>query len=149
MHPKEKPQMHVGEPCLVNPCSQEAVYDVMSHIQKLCSIGSAEERKWTTLISDGIPYILTSDIQDFVLHCSQYDVIVDTKEIDKEELHSSLHEHEMECFSDIPISKRFTSNFKSILLLPELGHMELNEARLLLKLLWEPLIFHVSSLLGF
>ena len=141
--------MHVGEPCLVNPCSQEAVYDVMSHIQKLCSIGSAEERKWTTLISDGIPYILTSDIQDFVLNCSQCDVIVDTKEIDKEELHSSLHEHEMECFSDIPISKRFTSTFKSILLLPELGHMELNEARLLLKLHWEPLIPHVSSLLGF
>ena len=47
---------------MVNPCSQEAVYDVMSHIQKLCSIGSEEERKWTTLISDGVPYILTSDI---------------------------------------------------------------------------------------
>ena len=148
-HPKEKPRMHVGEPCMVNPCSQEAVYDVMSHIQKLCSVGSEEERKWTTLISDGVPYILASDIQDFVLNCSQCDVIVDAKGIDKEELHSFLHEHEMECLSDIPISKRFTSNFKNFLLLPGLGHMELNEARLLLKLLWEPLISHVSSLLGF
>ena len=149
IHPKKKPQIHVGEPCMVNPCSQEAVYDVMSHIQKLCSIGSEEERKWTTLISDGVPYILTSDIQDFVLNCSHCDAIVDTKEIDKEELHSFLHEHEMECLSDIPISKCFTSNFKNILLLPGLGHMELSEARLLLKLLWEPLISYVSSLLGF
>ena len=134
---------------MVNPCSQEAVYDVMSHIQKLCSIGSEEERKWTTLIPDGVSYILTSDIQDFVLNCSQCDVIVVTKEIDKEELHSFLHEYEMECLSDILISKRFTSNFKNILLLLGLGYMELNEARPLLKLLWEPLISYVSSLLGF
>ena len=115
---------------MVNPCSEEAVYDVMSYIQKLCSVGSEEERKWTTLISDGVPYILASDIQDFVLNCSECDVIVDTKGIDKEELHSFLQEHEMECLSDIPISKRFTSNFKNFLLLPELGYMELNEARI-------------------
>ena len=48
---------------MVNPCSQEAVYDVMSHSQKLCSFGSEEERKLTTLIANGEPYALASDIQ--------------------------------------------------------------------------------------
>ena len=43
-HTKKKPQMHVGEPCIVNPCLREVVYDVISHSQKLCSIGSEEER---------------------------------------------------------------------------------------------------------
>ena len=56
-------QIHEGEPCMVNPCLQEAVYDVMSHSQKLCSIGSEEERKLTTLIANGEPYVLASDVQ--------------------------------------------------------------------------------------
>ena len=42
-HTKKKPQMHVEEPCIVNPCLREVVYDVISHTQKLCSIGSEEE----------------------------------------------------------------------------------------------------------
>ena len=42
----------------------------------------------------------------------------------------------------------FKTLYFNLLLLPGLGHMELNEA-LLSKLLWEPLISHVSSLLGF
>ena len=75
--------MYVGEPCMVNPCLQEAVYDVMSHIQKFFSVGSQEEREWTTLISDGASYILLSDIKDFVLNCSQCGGIVDTKGIDR------------------------------------------------------------------
>ena len=35
------------------------------------------------------------------------------------------------------------------MLLATLGHMELNEVRLLSKLPWKPLIFHVSYLIGF
>ena len=38
---------------------------------------------------------------------------------------------------------------KDRLLLPGLGHMELNEARILLKLLWNPLISQQASMLGF
>ena len=36
-----------------------------------------------------------------------------------------------------------------LLLLPGLGHMELNQSNILLKLLWEPVLSHVVSLLGF
>ena len=104
-HPREKAQMYVVGPCMMNPCLQEAVYDVMSHIQKLCSVGSQEERKWTTLISDGVSYVLVLDIQDFVLNCSQCGGNVDTKGIDKHEVsYSFLHKRKMECLSDIPIS---------------------------------------------
>ena len=38
---------------------------------------------------------------------------------------------------------------KDLLLLPGPGHMELNVARILLKLLWHPLISQLASLLGF
>ena len=38
---------------------------------------------------------------------------------------------------------------KDLLLLPGPGHMELNEARILLKLLWNPLISQLASMLGF
>ena len=34
-HPTEKPEIHVGEPCMVNPCSQESVYNVMKHTQNI------------------------------------------------------------------------------------------------------------------
>lgn len=41
------------------------------------------------------------------------------------------------------------SKFGNLLLLPELGHMELHKPRLLLKLLWEPIISNIFHLLGF
>lgn len=35
LHPEQKPDMHVEEPCMVNPCSQEFVHTVMSHFQNV------------------------------------------------------------------------------------------------------------------
>ena len=44
-HPHEKPTMQVGEPCMVNPCSHEAMDEVMSHVKKCCNVGPHCERK--------------------------------------------------------------------------------------------------------
>ena len=40
-HPPEKPEIHVGKPCMANPCSQESVYNVMKH----SSVGANENCK--------------------------------------------------------------------------------------------------------
>ena len=148
-HPTEKPEIHVGEICMVNPCSQESVCDVMKYIQNICSAGDNKNRKWTILISDGVPYTLASDIQDFVLFCQECGMEVDRKGISSAKFEEFLITHESLCHSDIPINERFTSSFMNLLLLPGLGHMELNQSRILLKLLWEPILSHVVSLLGF
>ena len=57
--------------------------------------------------------------------------------------------HEKECNSNLPVKSRFMPLHKDLLLLPGPGHMELNEARILLKLLWHPLISQLASMLGF
>ena len=134
---------------MVNPCSQESLYNVMKHIQNICSVGANENRKWTILISDGVPYTLASDIQDFVLFCQECGMEVDRKGISSAKFEEFLITHESLCHSDIPINERFTSSFMNLLLLPGLGHMELNQSRILLELLWEPILSHVVSLLGF
>ena len=52
------------------------------------------------------------------------------------------------CLSDDFIDEKFDSPYKNILLMPGLGHLEMNEGKLLLKLLLYPIqsfhIFHRS-----
>ena len=52
--------MHVGDPCMVKPCSQAAVHTVISHTQNVSAVGKDGNRKWTTLISDGVPYVFAT-----------------------------------------------------------------------------------------
>ena len=44
-HPTTKPSMDVGEPCMVNPSSYEALLEVMDHVKKTCSVVSDKDRK--------------------------------------------------------------------------------------------------------
>ena len=60
-----------------------------------------------------------------------------------------LKEHMKNCLSDDLIDEKFVSPYKDILFMPGLGHVEVNEGKLLLKLLWYPIISHLSTLLGF
>ena len=148
-HPTEKPEIHVGEICMVSPCSQESVCDVMKYIQNICSAGDNENRKWTILISDGVPYTLASDIQDFVLFCQECGMEIDRKGISSAEFEEFLITYESLCRADIPIRERFTLGFMNLLLFSGLGRVELNQSCVFLKLLWERILSHVVSLLGF
>ena len=69
-HPYEKQTVQVRELYMVNPCSHEGIDEIMSHVKKCCSVRSDCERKWTILVSDGVPYILASDIQDKFYICN-------------------------------------------------------------------------------
>ena len=75
---------------MVNRCSQESVYDVIKHIQNICSVRSTGNCKLTILISDMVPYTLASDIQDFVLFCQECGMEIDRKGIFQQNLMSFL-----------------------------------------------------------
>ena len=148
-HPSRKPSMDVGEPCMVNPSSYEALLEVMDHVKKTCSVGSDKERKWTILASDGVPYVLASEIQDNLKQCRCCGLEINTKHISEEDFEEFLQNHEKECNSDLRVKSRFMPLHNDLLLLLGPGHMELNEAGILLKLLWHPLISQLASMVGF
>ena len=100
----------------------------------------------TIRISNTVPFTLASDIQDFVFF-QECGMEVDRKVI------SSPKEIQITpkslCVFDIQIKERFTSSFMNLLQLPGSGHMELNQSHILLKLLSEPVLFHVVFFLVF
>lgn len=59
---EDKSKLHVGEPVMVKPCSQEAAHDVIEHVLNVCNVGEKKQRKWMAIMSDGVPYILVSSI---------------------------------------------------------------------------------------
>ena len=149
-HPHEKPTMQVGEPCMVNPSSHEAMDEVMSHVKKCCNVGPHCERKRTILASDGVPYILASDIQDNFYICNNCNIEVDRKNITDEEFNEYIQVHCQSCKqSNGTEAEQFSKRHQDILLLPGPGHMELNEGKMLLKFLWYPFVSYLSTLLGF
>ena len=148
--PHEKPTVQVGEPCMVNPCSHEAMDEVMSHFKKCCNVGPHCERKWTILASDGVPYILASDIQDNFYICNNCNIEVDRKNITDEEFNEYIQVHCQSCKQNNGTeAEQFLQRHQHILLLPGPGHMELNEGKMLLKFLWYPFVSYLSTLLGF
>ena len=87
-HPYEKQTVQVRELYMVNPCSHEGIDEIMSHVKKCCSVRSDCERKWTILVSDGVPYILASDIQDKFYICNNCNIGEYRKNITNEEFNS-------------------------------------------------------------
>ena len=70
-HPQEKPHVYIGEPCMVNRNSMEAMKTVLNHVSVTNNISDSEDRrKWTFMINDGIPYIYASTMQDLYVICS-------------------------------------------------------------------------------
>ena len=147
-----KPEMHVGEPCMVNACSYEALIKIMNHLKIICNVDIASSddlRKWLLIQSNGVPYNVALNIQDYILTCKTCRLEIDKKGLDYSEWHDFLKEHMKNCLSDDLIDEKFVSPYKDILFMPGLGHVEMNEGKLLLKLLWYPINSHLSTLLGF
>ena len=102
--------MDVGEPCMVNPSSYEALLEVMDHVKKTCSVGSDKERKWTILASDGVPYVLASEIQDNLKQCRCCGLEINTKHISEEDFEELLQNHEKNAtltYQSSPVSCHF------------------------------------------
>lgn len=130
MNRNELPNIFIGEPCMVNPSSIAAVQEVVEHISDL-AIKDSGERSWTIVASDGVPYVYAANLQDLTVKCDECGLIF-----------KDIEEH-TNCSG---IAKQF---FDSFILIPGPGHIEINMGRAALKLMWEPVLQHIASLLGF
>lgn len=133
--PKDPPKVFVGDPCMVNPSSIENVKKALVHVAENI-INDQEERKWTIVHSDGVPYVYASDIQDNFFLCSicKEEVFKDSKEE-----HKSKHEGE-------PV---FRHALDDLLLRVGPGHFEMNMAKALLSFCWVPFLKTFAQCLGF
>ena len=56
---------------MVNPNSMEAGKTVLNHVSVTSNVSDSKDgRKWTFMISDGVPYIYASTMQDSYVVCS-------------------------------------------------------------------------------
>lgn len=133
-HLIEKPDVKHAEPYPKNPASFENVREVLKRINDEAIINT--ERKWVSIVCDGVPYVYASQIQDDTKLCETCHKIV---------LLDDLEDHS--CTSGNQI--RFSSNFEKLLLRPGPGHIELNMGRNLLKFLWHPFLEELSGRFGF
>ena len=68
---QEKPHVYIGEPCIVNPNSMNAVKTVFNHASVKNNFSDSEDgQKWTFIISDEVPCIYASTTQDSYVICS-------------------------------------------------------------------------------
>ena len=108
---------------MVNPNSMEAVKTILEHVSTISQLSeNPDSRKWTFFISDGVPYVYASTIQDS-LQCTVCEEYIDSSDKD---IHVALHESDH-------IS--FANPFENLILIPGPGHIELNMGRKLLNLL--------------
>ena len=92
-----EPKQHIGEPCMVNPNSFESLWNVLNHVSATNKLGKNENnRKWTLLICDVVPYTIASNLQDkyifFDICKEEIKNMVDIEELKKmKSEHTALH----------------------------------------------------------
>ena len=75
VHPEQPPEVFVGAPVLVNPCSFEAVATVFRDIGRQGGIKQyGGQREWMTVVCDGLPYILGCHVIKHI-HTPYYKVL--------------------------------------------------------------------------
>ena len=113
-HLQGKPSVYIGEPSMVNSNSIEAVKTVLEHVSTTSqSLENHDSRKWIFFISDGVPYVYASTIQDS-LQCTVCEEYIDSSDTD---IHVALHESD---------HVSFAKSFENLILIPGSGHIELN-----------------------
>ena len=99
----------------------KAVKTVLNHVSVTSNISdSADGRKWTFMISDGVPYIYASTMQDSYLVCSICKKEICNK-VSQDEFEDLKREHSFSHQNDLC---QFQGLFSSIVLIP--GHIELS-----------------------
>ena len=126
VHPETPPEVTVGAPVMMNPCSFDAVAKVFREIGKQSGIRQyGGTREWVTVICDGLPYVLGSFITKKMYLCTICNESVMGK------TSCSKHQHEQN-----QPQPNFILEFDWVLLQPGPGHIEWNMLKGLVKLLW-------------
>ena len=130
-HVTGKTDIKMMNPIMVNPCSYASLETVLDNI----IINS--NREWVEVGCDGLPFILCSRIIE------NYHVCPCCKELFKKKgdfiKHVNVHP-----VDDISACKKYGN----ILLIPGMGHMEINITKGIFKLLWKVMLKDLAIMLG-
>ncbi|XP_062592407.1 uncharacterized protein LOC134253831 [Saccostrea cucullata] len=137
-HPQEPPSVVMGEPCFQNPCSYDAIDEVFSHISDLTMAG---DRKWTILGCDALPYTLGSRLIESSFLCPTcHREFLDAQGFQK-------HQEDSEHATNARLED--CKKFKNVLLIPGLGHYEINMVKCIFGFLWKVAFEDLGKMLGF
>ena len=130
-----KTEVKVLDPLDQNPCSYESVSKVMSHIQ------TESDRQWNVIGCDGLPYLLCARLIENYHTCPKCSLTFKKK-------------YEFENHIDVnhpnaAINVYASRTYGNILLIPGLGHYEINYTKAIFKLLWTVILIELAKLLGF
>ena len=64
---------------MVNPSSITSVQTVIKHINELATKKNTG-RKWTIIVSDGVPYVYGAKLQDEMVRCSVCNEVFENKD---------------------------------------------------------------------
>ncbi|CAG2208867.1 unnamed protein product [Mytilus edulis] len=132
---KQPSSLVLGDPIMKNPCSYTSVKHVLTRIIET-TCGS---RQWLIAGCDGSPYILGSRLMDKSFTCKHCNCDYTNKSAFQKHIKESHHE------CDINESR----TFGKLLLVPRLGHIEINMAKGCFKLLWHVFLKELGNMLGF
>ena len=138
-HPKELPNIKIGEIIDVNPNSCQTIKLVSENLCKQGGVGSI--RKWIRIGFDGFLYRIASNLRKEILVCSICKSQIDTKV-------SSFESHvkENQTLIENPTSDLF---FGNVLLVVGAGHMEKNLLLAVFRLCRKLFIEKLAYRLGF
>lgn len=122
-----------------NPCSYKSVKCVLKNIIETAS----QTRQWSIAGCDGSPYILESRLMNKSFICS----FCSDDFSNKSSFETHLTENHGVC--DIKSELNKCREYGKVLLIPGLGHIEINMIKGLFKLLWPIYFKDLAAMLGF
>lgn len=123
------------DPIDVNPCSYLSVGEVFKTIQK------DSERQWNIVGCDGLPYLLGARLIERHHTCPICSFAINNT--------ADFENHLESNHNDNNINTDECKTYGNILLLPGLGHYEINITKALFKLLWPVIFIDLAKMLGF
>ena len=116
---------------MVNPCSSASLEIVLDSILEKCN------REWVVIGCDGLPFLLCSKMIDNYLTCQTCEEL--SKKKDAFVNHTITHPTD---------NVNFCKKYGNILLIPGLGHIEINLTKAFFKLLWNVILKEFVIMLG-
>jgi len=142
-HPNHPIKVTAGDPIFVNPNSFDSLKDVFRRIGTSCKVNryhpnDPDAREWVSVTMDGLPYLVSIQVIENVLICT---------ECCGEVLKENVQKHCVEVHQGQRC--KCLQEFGWVVLRIGKLHMEMNMARHFMDMNWDVFLSHLASELGF
>ena len=139
-HPEESPSLFLADPIFINPNSFKNVATVLRMIGMKAGISrcGGDQRKWTVVCSDGLPYNLMLKLIEESRCCSI---------CDKSYFGDEIHKHFRELHPGETV--KYYLEFDWVVIKIGGGHYEYNMTKSFFELNWVPYLSDLSYIMGF